>query len=205
MEDQQQHVQDEYFVGSYTLFDILQAAPRLADFLPPQGCKGVAAACTRMRTWHRTRVTVIRLTDPKHMALLQPQHWLRLVTVMLDSTSDHRVSEVDRIDVKRRLPATWTQRASMYLGAGYPNWGQAPMRISPPIDTIAILVQPAGLQMLQHQDKRPHMCSLKNLIRQAASYVKDMVIAGDLGAPITEMPSIGGQVSHTSRCLDQVH
>ena len=61
------------------------------------------------------------------------------------------------------------------------------MRISPPIDTIAILVQPAGLQMLQHQDKRPHMCSLKNLIRQAASYVKDMVIAGDLGAPITEM------------------
>ncbi len=61
------------------------------------------------------------------------------------------------------------------------------MRNSPPIDTIAILVQPAGLQISQQQDKRPHMCSLKNLIRQAASCVEDMVIAGDLGAPITEM------------------
>ena len=65
---------------------------------------------------------------------------------MLDSTSDHRVSEVDRIEVKRRLPAIWTQRASMYLGAGYHTRGQAPMRNSPPIDTIAILVQPAGLK-----------------------------------------------------------
>jgi len=54
MEDQQQQFKDEYSVGSsYTLFDILQAAPRLADFLPPQGCKALAASCTTLRTWHR--------------------------------------------------------------------------------------------------------------------------------------------------------
>ena len=56
-----------------------------------------------------------------------------------------------------------------------------------PINTIAVLVQPAGLQMLQQQEKRQHMCTLKNLIKQAAPHATDMVIAGDLGAPILEM------------------
>jgi len=95
MEDQQQHVEDDYCVGSYTLFDILQAAPRLAELLPPQGCKTLAASCTSMRSWHRRRVTVIRLTDPNDMALLllQPQHWPRLLTVMYDSTAGLRLPE----------------------------------------------------------------------------------------------------------------
>jgi len=75
MEGQQQHIEYDECVSSYTLFDILQAAPRLAELLPPQGCKTLAASCTSMRIWHRTRVTVIRLTDTKDMALLQPQHW----------------------------------------------------------------------------------------------------------------------------------
>ena len=131
------------------------------------------------------RVALIRLTDPKDIALLQPQDWPRLVTVMLDSSRNHRVSEFDRIDIERRLPATWTQHASMYLGAGYYDKGEASVCNVLPINTIAVLVQPAGLQMLQQQDKRPHVCTLKNLIRQAASYVKDVVVAGDLGAPIT--------------------
>ncbi len=187
MEDQQQHVEGDDCVSSYTLLDILQAAPRLAEHLPPQSCKALAATCTSMRTWHRTRVTIIRLTAPKDMALLQPQHWPRLVTVMLDSTSDHRVSEYDRRDVKHCLPATWTQCASIFLGAGYCDEGEAPICNSRPIDTVAVLMQPAGLQMLQQQDKRPHMCTLKDLIRQAASCVQDIVIAGDLGAPITEV------------------
>jgi len=107
MEDQQQ---DDYCVSSYTLFDILQAAPRLAELLPPQGCKTLAASCTSMRTWHRARVTVIRVTDAQDMALLQPQEWPRLVTVMLDSTSDRLVSVADRINVRRSLSAAWTQR-----------------------------------------------------------------------------------------------
>ncbi len=105
---------------------------------------------------------------------------------MLGSTSDLLVSLVDRIHVERSLPATWTQHATVYLGANCHRRG-ASMCNSLPINTIAVLIQPAGLQMLQQQDKRPHVCTLKNLIRQAASYVNDVVIAGDLGAPITEM------------------
>ena len=186
MEDQQHHIEYDDCVSSYTLFDILQAAPRLAELLSPQGCKTLAAACTSLRTWYRARVTVIRLTDPKDMALLQPQHWPRLVTVMMDSTSDHLKSEVDRPVVRQSLPATWTQLATVYLGAN----GSGGMFVRPsslPINTIAVLVQPAGLQMLQHQDKRPHVCTLQNLVRQAAPYVTDVVITGHLGAPILEM------------------
>ena len=118
--------------------------------------------------------------------MLQPQHWPCLVLVMLDSTGDHLVSEVDRIDVRRSLPATWTQHATVYLGANRHNRG-AFMCKSLLINTIAVLVQPAGLQMLQQQDKRPHMCTLQTLIRRAAPYATDMVIAGDLGAPILEL------------------
>jgi hypothetical protein len=194
MEGQQQHVEDDYCVGSYTLLDILQAAPRLAKLLPPQDCKMLAASCTSMRSWYRARVTVIRLTDSKDMALLQPQHWPRLVTVMLDSTSDRRLSGFNRIHFKQCLPATWTQHASIYLGAGCHDEGEAPMCNSPPIVTIVVLIQPAGLQIQQHllarvlqQDYRPGVYTLKNLMRKAASYLKDMVIAGDLCAPITEM------------------
>ena len=185
MEDQQQHNENDGFHSSYTVFDILQAAPRLAELLPPQGCKTLAASCTSMRTWYRARVTVIRLTDPKDMALLQPHNWPRLVTVMSDSTNDHLklVSEVVRI---RSLPPTWTQLATVYLGAKCCSRG-ASICTSLPRNTVAVLIQPAGLHMLQQQDKRPHACTLKKLIRQAASYVNDVVIAGDLGAPITEL------------------
>ena len=41
--------------------------------------------------------------------------------------------------------------------------------------------------MLQQQDKRAHMGTLKNLMKQAAPYATDMVIAGDLGAPIVKI------------------
>ncbi len=187
MEDQQQHVEDDYCASSCSLFDILQAAPRLAKLLPSEGCKTLAASCTRMRTWHRTRVTVIRLTDPKEMTLLQPQLWLGLVTVMLDSTGDHRVSVYDMTYVKESLPATWTQLASVCLGAQCSDEEEAPICTSPPIDSFAVLLQPAGLQMLQQQDKRPHVCTLKNWIRRAAPYVTDIFITGHLGAHITQM------------------
>lgn len=59
---------------------------------------------------------------------------------------------------------------------------------------IIVLIQPAGLQIQQQllarvlqQDYRPGAYTLKDLMRKAASCVKDMVIAGDLCAPITEM------------------
>lgn len=65
---------------------------------------------------------------------------------------------------------------------------------SPPIVTIVVLIQPAGLQTQQHllarvlqQDYWPGVYTLKNLMRKAASCSKDMVIARDLCAPITEM------------------
>jgi len=183
MEDSQQ---DDYCVSSYTLFDILQAAQRLAELLPPQGCKTLAASCTCMRTWHRARVTVIRVTDAQDMALLQPQEWPRLVTVMLDSTSDRLVSMVDRVDVKYSLPAAWTQHATVCLGTNSEKGGATtcdPLSIN----TIAVLVQPAGLQTLQQQDKRAHVCTLKNLIGRAAPHATDMVIFGSLGAHITQM------------------
>lgn len=68
-----------------------------------------------------------------------------------------------------------------------------------PINTITVLVQPAGLQMLQQQDKRPHVCTLKNLIKQAAPYVTDMVITGHPGAPILKMFA-----QHRWLCLTRV-
>ncbi len=198
MEGQQQHAEDDSCVSRCTLFDILQAAPRLAELLPPQGCKALAASCKSLRTWHRVRVTVIRLTDSKDMALLQPQHWPCLVTVMLDSTSDHCVSEVDTIDVRQSLPTTWTQHATVCLGANR-HHGEASMCDSLPINTIAVLVQPAGLHMLQQQDKRPHMCTLRNLVRRAAPYATDMFVAGDLSAPILAMFA-----QHRWLCLKRV-
>ena len=205
MEDQQQHVEDDCCVDSYTLFDILQAAPRLAEFLTPQGFKPLAASCTSIRSWHRRKVTVIRLTDPGDMALLQPQHWPSLLTVMYESNNKHCGSEVARMDVEQHLPATWTQHASVYLGSKFIHEGRAPT-YALPINTIAVLVQPAGLQMLQQQDKRPHMCTLKKLIRQAAPYVSDMVIAGISVHPFLKcLPSIGGCVSNMSPCLHQIH
>ncbi len=187
MEDQQQPVEDDGCVSSCTLIDILQAAPGLAELLPPQGCKALAASCTSIRTWQRARVTVIRLTDPKDMALLQPRHWPRLMTVMYDNNNQHPGSGVARMDVERHLPATWTQHASVYLRSKFCDDGEVPMCHSLPINTIAVLVEPAGLQMLQQQDKRAHMGTLKNLMKQAAPYATDMVIAGDLGAPIVKI------------------
>ena len=117
------------------------------------------------------------------MALLQPQEWPCLVTVMLDSTSDRLVTMVDRVDVKYSLPAAWTQHATVCLGTK----GGAIMCDSLPINTIAVLAQPAGLQTLQQQDKRAHVCTLKNLIGRAAPHATDMVIFGNLGAHITQM------------------
>ncbi|DBB04829.1 TPA: hypothetical protein ACH3X3_010118 [Trebouxia sp. C0006] len=110
------------------------------------------------------------------MALLQPQEWPRLVIVMLDSTSDRLVTMVDRVDVKYSVPAAWTQHATVCLETK----GGATMCDSLPINTIAVLVQPAGLQTLQQQDKRAHVCTLKNLIGRAAPHATDMVIFGNL-------------------------
>ncbi len=69
---------------------------------------------------------------------------------------------------------------------------------SPPIVTIVVLIQSAGLQIQQHllarilqQDYRPGVYTLKKLMKKAASYSKDMVIARDLCAPITELPADG--------------
>ncbi len=53
--------------------------------------------------------------------------------------------------------------------------------------------------MRQQQDKRPHVCTLKNLIKQAAPYVTDMVITGHPGAPILKMFA-----QHRWLCLTRV-
>ncbi len=121
-----------------------------------------------------------------HRTWLEPQEWPRLVTVMLDSTSDRLVSMVDRVDVKYSLPAAWTQHATVCLGTNSEKGGATtcdPLSIN----TIAVLVQPAGLQTLQQQDKRPHVGTLKNLTTRSAPYATDMVITGRLGAHITHM------------------
>ncbi len=73
--------------SAVTLSEVVHAAPRLLEVLPPVSLKALSATCSFLHTWTRTQVTVLTLPVSHHLTLLQPQQWPTLCVVWITATT----------------------------------------------------------------------------------------------------------------------
>ena len=78
--------------SAVTLMDVVHAAPRLLEVLPPESLKALSATCSFLHTWTRTRITALTLPTCDHLTLLQPQQWPSLCVVWITATAGTFVS-----------------------------------------------------------------------------------------------------------------
>ena len=74
--------------SAVTLSDVVHAAPRLLEVLPPESLKALSATCSFLHTWTRTRITASTLRISGHLSLLQPQQWPSLCVVWITASFD---------------------------------------------------------------------------------------------------------------------
>ncbi len=73
--------------SAVTLLDVVHAAPRLLETLPPESLKALSATCSFLHTWICTQVTALTLPISDHLTLLQPQQWPSLCVVWITVTA----------------------------------------------------------------------------------------------------------------------
>jgi len=73
--------------SAVTLSDVVHAAPRLLEVLPPESLKALSATCSFLHTWTRTQITALTLPISDHLTLLQPQQWPSLCVVWITATA----------------------------------------------------------------------------------------------------------------------
>ncbi len=74
--------------SAVTLLDVVHAAPRLLDTLPPESLKALSATCSFLHTRICTQVTSLTLPISDHLILLQPQRWSSLCVVWITVAAD---------------------------------------------------------------------------------------------------------------------
>jgi len=74
--------------SAVTLSDVVQAAPRLLEVLPPESLKALSATCSFLHTWTRTQIKALTLPSSEHLTLMQCQQWPSLCVVWITATAD---------------------------------------------------------------------------------------------------------------------
>ncbi len=67
--------------SAITVLDVVLAAPRLLETLPPESLKALSATCSFLHIRICTQVTALTLPISDHLTLLQPQRWPSLCVV----------------------------------------------------------------------------------------------------------------------------